>query len=74
MSVDLSVRDQLKKVYGDDLGDQLADLLQECIDEGNTTEKALKKCFSQKIKGKDFEDQVKKKDDIAVAPRYVVVI
>ena len=57
MSVNESFRKRLKVKYGDD-GDLLANLLQQCIYEGNTSDKDIKKCLKEKIKGTNLEAKV----------------
>jgi len=52
MSVDETLRKRLTDKYGAD-GNTIADLLQECINEGNTSQKDIKKCLKKKLKDKN---------------------
>lgn len=53
MGVNRTLEERLEEKYGAD-GAIIAKLGQECIDEGNTSEKDIKKCLKKKLK--ELED------------------
>ena len=63
MSVDESFKDRLIAEYGDVIADQLAKIIQECMDAGGSSKK-IEKCIKKKI-----EDQNIAVDDSKVGAK-----
>lgn len=71
MSVNESFRKRLNVKYGAD-GDTIANLLQQCIYEGNTSDKDIEKCFKKKLKDNNLDKVVSDKsaEEIAIIMGY----
>ena len=65
--LDQTMRDQLIEKYGEEDGQKIADLLQQCIEAGHTDEKSLKKCLKEALRRENLEETVsdKSKDSMA---------